>query len=210
MNHVIKYYYNIYTWVTILHLRTDIAGGTQGDNMKENEPEDEWEKKKKGSDKESSSKSIRESAFGGTDSSEYIQGAVMEASKSETAAAESAGEGDFNRFQTWVADKLTKGKAPEAMYYMNPFNYDRIDWIFALGFVGVIASAFTMFLTESVIMTVASLVGMFVSFCVMLVCMGIEDLLKDGFHRLGIGDTEEETEEFQGGESFQDEQQGQT
>lgn len=173
--------------------------------MKENEPEDEWEKKKKGSNKDSSSGSIRESAFGGSDSSEYIQGAVLEASRSETAAAESTEEGEFSRFQSWVAKKMTQGKVPEAMYYMNPFNYDRIDWIFSLGFVMVIASAFTMFLTESVLMAVASLVGMFLAFCVMLMCMGVEDLLKKGYHRLGIGDIEEETEEFQGGERFREE-----
>jgi hypothetical protein len=89
---------------------------------------------------------------------------------------------------------------------MNPFNYDRIDWIFSASFFVVVAGGATLFFAQTFLMTIASLVGMFLAFCTMLLCVGIEDLLKDGVHRLSLGDTEEETEEFEGGESFEQEE----
>lgn len=166
--------------------------------MERNEPDpEEWKEKRE----EERSKSIRESALEGDESSEYIQGAILEASKSEEMAAEAT---EDSRVGVWFGGTLADGKVPEFMYYMNPFNYDRIDWIFAAAFSAVVAGGAVLFFSQTVLMTVASLLGMFLSFCVMLLCVGIEDLLKDGVHRLGLSDTEEETEEFQGGESFEE------
>jgi hypothetical protein len=166
--------------------------------MNKEEPEDEWDEKKKGGDS-----TIRESALEGDESSEYIQGAILEASKSEEMAAEST---ENSRAELWFGEKLADSKTPELLYHMNPFNYDRIDWIFSASFFVVVAGGFTLFFAQTFLMTIASLVGMFLAFCTMLLCVGIEDLLKDGVHRLSLGDTEEETEEFEGGESFEQEE----
>lgn len=165
--------------------------------MERNEPDpEEWKEKRE----EERSESIRESALEGDESSEYIQGAILEASKSEELAAEST---ENSRFELWFGEKLADSKTPELMYYMNPFNYDRIDWIFAAAFFAVVAGGAVLFFSQTVLMTVASLVGMFLSFCVMLLCVGIEDLLKDGVRKLGVGDFEE-TEKFEEGESFEE------
>jgi len=170
--------------------------------MGRNEPDpEEWKEKRE----KERSESIRESALEGDESSEYIQGAITKASRSEEVAAEATEDG---RFEVWLS-KMADSKTPELLYYMNPFNYDRIDWIFSAAFLAVVAGAVMLFFTQSVLMTIASLVGMFLSFCVMLLCVGIEDLLKKGYRRMSLSDLGEETEEFEGGESFEEEK-GQT
>lgn len=165
-------------------------------------PKDEWEEKKKGDES-----TVRENIFEEDQSSQYIRGAISEASQSEMEAADSIDGGRLGRFATRISRGLAESSLPKIMYKMNPFNYDKIDWVFAFGFFMVIANAVMMFVTSSPRLVIASVVGMFLSFCVMLLCIGIEDYVKEGVHRLRLG-MGLEREGFEGGETFDEDDGG--
>jgi hypothetical protein len=91
------------------------------------------------------------------------------------------------------------------LHSTDPRRYDGVDRVFALGFGLVVAGAFTVFWTESTSVAVASMVGMFLGFCIMVLCMGFEDLLGDKEKR----GTEDEkkvvaVDGFKGGDAFEE------
>jgi hypothetical protein len=159
--------------------------GEDGSSTADGKPDD-WDEKEEKDD------SIRESVFEGDDSSEYIQGAILEASKSEREKAISASESQ-SRFQIWLAENVTEhdDTVERILQNANPRNYDRLDWIFAFSFVVLLAGMAVMFQTSSKIVAVGSLVLMVFAFVSMLLCVGVEDILKEGFHSVGGGDEDE-------------------
>lgn len=163
------------------------------------EEPDEWEKK---SEEESSS--IRENVMEGNDSSEYIQGAILEASQSEEENAKSAGIGGEGRFRLWLAEKITEydESLEGVLYSLNPKNYDRLDWIFAFSFVVLIAGVVVMFRTTSTLVATGSLVVMVLAFVSMLLCAGIEDILKEGYHKISGEEGGEDSKAFDERESL--------
>jgi hypothetical protein len=82
---------------------------------------------------------------------------------------------------------------------LNPLNHNRVDTVFAVGFVVVVVGAFTVFWTNSFVVAAVSLVGMSLGLCVMLVCMGFEDVLGGKSVR-----NTEARENTGGGDGFQD------
>ncbi|MDZ7687368.1 MAG: hypothetical protein U5J64_01370 [Halobacteriales archaeon] len=169
------------------------GGGPRGESG------DTWKKPHEEEEKEDYS--IRESAFGGDETSEYIRGTILDASEQE---AESRFERDMNRSETWLAERITDSGLPEFVYRLNPWNYSMLDWIFASGFVLMLVSAFVLFWTDSFTVAVFSLVAMFLSFCAMLLCVGLEGALKEGVNR--IRDYRSDAEEgFESGEAFEEE-----
>lgn len=159
---------------------------------------DEWQK-----ESEEDESTIRESTLEGDSSSEYIQGAILEASESEMENAKST-DGKTSDFQLWLADKVTDHeRVSKILYSANPQNYDRLDWIFAFSFVVLMASAVVMFRSVRTSVTLGSLVMMFLSFISMLMCAGIEDILKEGYHKIS-GETQgsDENKAFEEGESL--------
>jgi hypothetical protein len=171
--------------------------GGAADGKKE-EPQ-QWQEKA-----EDNSDTIRESVMEGDGSSEYIQGAILEASKSEMERAKSAEE-QASRFQIWLAEWITEhdGSTTKLLSKANPRNYDRLDWIFAFSFVVLLAGTVVMFQTTSTLVASGSLVVMFLSFVSMLLCAGIEDILKEGYHKVTGKEAGEETEAFDEGESME-------
>ncbi|MDZ7687367.1 MAG: hypothetical protein U5J64_01365 [Halobacteriales archaeon] len=129
--------------------------------------------------------SIRESVFEGDDSSEYIRGAILKASESEREAMAEETEGP-SRLQMWLVRNLPgkDGRLESILYNANPRNYDRLDWIFAFSFVVVLAGVAVMFTTTSITVAIVTFVVMFIAFVSMLLCVGVEDILKDGFHKV--------------------------
>ena len=170
--------------------------GGAADGKKE-EPQ-QWQEKA-----EDNSDTIRDSVMEGDGSSEYIQGAILEASKSEMERAKSAEE-QASRFQIWLAEWITEhdGSTTKLLSKADPRNYDRLDWIFAFSFVVLLTGTVVMFQTTSTLVASGSLVMMFLSFVSMLLCAGIEDILKEGYHKITGEEAGEETEAFDEGESM--------
>ena len=150
------------------------SDGSDGDHP------DNWEEKAESDD------SIHESAFEGDSSSEYIQGAILEASKSEREKAMSAESENPSRLQIWLAENVTEHDETvnRVLHNANPRNYDRLDWIFAFSFVVLLSGMLVMFQTSSTLVAMGSLVVMVLAFVSMLLCVGIEDILKEGFHKV--------------------------
>ena len=90
----------------------------------------------------------------------------------------------------------------EVLHSSNPRRYDSVDRAFALGFFLVAVGAFTVYWTESPIMAIASMVGMILGFCVMVLCMGFEDLLGEKEIRDVEGEGSGTLEGFEGGDAF--------
>ena len=61
------------------------------------------------------------------------------------------------------------------LYLSDPRHYDKVDWVFACGFVLVVTGAVVLYWAGSVLTTVSSIVGMFVGICVMWLCLSFED-----------------------------------
>lgn len=162
------------------------------------EEPDEWEKKS-----EEDSGSIRESMMEGDDSSEYIQGAILKASQSEEENAKSTEIEKKGRFRLWLAEKITEhdDSVGKVLYSLNPQNYDRLDWIFAFSFVVLLSGVFVMFRTTSTLVATGSLVVMVLAFVSMLLCAGIEDILKEGYHKISSEEAED-SKAFDEGESL--------
>lgn len=170
---------------------------SEGDRGADRQKPEEWRK-----EPEEGEKNIRESMFEGDESSEYIQGAILEASKSETENAKST-EPNTSSLQLWLADNVTNHESlGRLLYSLNPQNYDRLDWIFAFSFVVLVAAAVLLFQATSVPVALGSLVVMFLSFVSMLMCAGIEDILKEGYHKISGGETED-SKAFEEGESLE-------
>lgn len=92
----------------------------------------------------------------------------------------------------------------DVLYSSDPRHYDSVDRVFALGFVLVVVGGVTLFWTDSLPVTLASLVGMFLALCVMVVCIGFEDLLGDKESRKEDDETNvSATEAFEGGDAFE-------
>jgi len=127
--------------------------------------------------------SIRESVFEGDDSSEYIRGAILEASESEREAMAEETEAP-SRLQMWLVRNLPAKDSHinDILYNANPRNYDRLDWIFAFSFVVILAGVGVMFTTTSITVAIVTFVIMFLAFVAMLLCVGVQDILKEGFH----------------------------
>lgn len=69
------------------------------------------------------------------------------------------------------ADKIAR-----ALYSVDPRNFSKVDFVFTFSFVWLFLAAILLFQTSSLLIAVASLVGMFLLFCVMLMCVVMEDL----------------------------------
>lgn len=67
-------------------------------------------------------------------------------------------------------------KAARFLYSIDPRNLTRVDFVFTFSFILLILGALMMFQTASILLIIASLVGMFLSFCAMLLCVAVEDL----------------------------------
>lgn len=95
----------------------------------------------------------------------------------------------------------------EALHFSNPGRYDNVDRAFALGFVLVVVGAFTVYWTESPVMTAASMVGMMLGFCVMVLCIGFEDVLGEKEVQEAKEESSGTLDGFEGGDAF-DENEG--
>lgn len=69
------------------------------------------------------------------------------------------------------ADKIAR-----FLYSIDPRNFSKVDFVFTFSFVWLILSAVFMFQTSSLLIAVASLIGMFLLFTVMTLCVVMEDL----------------------------------
>ncbi len=170
------------------------------DDSQGERPWEGWRKPDEDDDEDDdSSGSIRDSAFGGDSSSEYATRSTFDTSDDEV------GSGAVRSSEIWLAEKLSQSGLPAFIYYLNPRRYDLIDWIFASGFVLVLSGAFMLFWTENPMIALASLMVMFLAFATMLMCVGIEDILKEGLWKVsGGGDGDSESESFEGGQSFRE------
>ncbi|MDZ7689516.1 MAG: hypothetical protein U5J64_12555 [Halobacteriales archaeon] len=54
------------------------------------------------------------------------------------------------------------------------FDIDKVDIVFALAFVVVVVGAVLMFVATQAVIVIASMVGMFLGFAAMLLCLGLE------------------------------------
>jgi len=170
---------------------------SEGDRAADRQKPEEWRK-----ESAEGEKNIRESTFEGDESSEYIQGAILEVSKSEMENAKST-ETNTDGLQLWLADNVTNHETlGRVLYSINPQNYDRLDWIFAFSFVVLVTAAVVLFQTASVLVASSSLVVMFLSFVSMLMCVGIEDIPEEGYHKITGGETED-SKAFEEGESLE-------
>lgn len=62
------------------------------------------------------------------------------------------------------------------LYSVDPRTFSKVDFVFTFSFIWLILAAVLMFQTTSLLMAIASLVGMFLLFCVMSLCVVMEDL----------------------------------
>ena len=69
------------------------------------------------------------------------------------------------------ADKIAR-----FLYSIDPRNFSRVDFVFTFSFIWLVLAAIFMFQTSNLLIAVASLVGMFLLFTVMLLCVVMEDL----------------------------------
>ena len=69
------------------------------------------------------------------------------------------------------ADKMAR-----FLYSIDPRNFSRVDFVFTFSFVCLVLSAVLMFETANMILALSSLVGMFLFFCVMTLCVALEDV----------------------------------
>lgn len=69
------------------------------------------------------------------------------------------------------ADKIAR-----FLYSIDPRNFSKVDFVFTFSFTWLVLAAIFMFQTSSLLIAVASLVGMFLLFTVMLLCVVMEDL----------------------------------
>lgn len=69
------------------------------------------------------------------------------------------------------ADKIAR-----FLYSIDPRNFSRVDFVFSFSFIWLVLAAIFMFQTSNLLIAVASLVGMFLLFTVMLLCVVMEDL----------------------------------
>ncbi len=89
------------------------------------------------------------------------------------------------------------------LYSSNPRRYDKVDWVFGLGFVLVVVGSLASFWSDSFSATVSSIVGMFVGVCVMLLCIGVEG-------RSGASDEGDPNanDAFKDGDAFEEDETG--
>lgn len=71
---------------------------------------------------------------------------------------------------------ISADKTARILYSMDPRNFTRVDFVFTFSFILLILGAIMMFQTISVLLTIASLVGMILSFCAMVLCVAVEDI----------------------------------
>lgn len=90
----------------------------------------------------------------------------------------------------------------EVLHSSNPQRYDTVDRVFGLGFVLVFVGAFTVYWTESPVVMIAAMVGMVLGFCVMVLCMGFEDVLGEKKIRDAKGEGSDTFKGFEGGDAF--------
>jgi len=80
-----------------------------------------------------------------------------------------------------MPDRLIEGimnadKIARLLYSIDPRNFSKVDFIFTFSFAWLILAAVFMFQTNNLLIAVASLVGMFLLFTVMTLCVVMEDL----------------------------------
>ncbi|MDZ7688424.1 MAG: hypothetical protein U5J64_06845 [Halobacteriales archaeon] len=82
----------------------------------------------------------------------------------------------------------------EILYALDPRRFTKIDAFFLFSFLVLLSGALVMFQTRNVMWALTSLIGMFLAFCSMLLCIGVEDL----FEREELKDDEDSEEESNG------------
>ena len=88
--------------------------------------------------------------------------------------------------------------------FSNPWHHSRADRVFGLGFALVVSGAFGLFWTGSATMAMASLVVMSLGFCVMVLCMGVEDLFGKTEFPVKKGEKDRGVDGFESGDAFED------
>lgn len=66
----------------------------------------------------------------------------------------------------------------EIVYSLDPRRFNKVDYVFLFSFLVLLVGALLMFLTESVTVAMISLVGVFLAFGSMVLCVGLEDLFE--------------------------------
>jgi len=59
---------------------------------------------------------------------------------------------------------------------LDPRRFTKVDLFFLFSFLVLLCGALVMFQTQSIMWAMTSLVGMFLAFCSMLLCIGMEDV----------------------------------
>ena len=89
---------------------------------------------------------------------------------------------------------ISADKAARFLYSIDPRNFTRVDFVFTFSFLLLILGAVMMFQTVSVLLTIASLVGMMLSFCAMVLCVAVEDIfVKEEEEGEGSGESKPRT-----------------
>jgi hypothetical protein len=70
-------------------------------------------------------------------------------------------------------------KIAEILYSLDPRRFSKVDYVFLFSFLLLLLGALSLFWTQSVLIAAASLVGMFLAFLSMLLCIGLEDLFEE-------------------------------
>jgi len=80
----------------------------------------------------------------------------------------------------------------EILYSLDPRRFNKVDYVFLFSFLLLLLGALSLFWTESLLVAVISLVGMFLAFLSMLLCVGLEDLFEDKERERGTEDDRDE------------------
>ena len=88
----------------------------------------------------------------------------------------------------------------EVLYSLDPRRFTKVDLFFLFSFLVLLCGALVMFQTQSVLWAVVSLIGMFLAFCSMLLCIGLEDVFSDT--EMEKKDSEEEEQQEWGATSM--------
>ena len=79
----------------------------------------------------------------------------------------------------------------EIVYSLDPRRFNKVDYVFLFSFLVLLIGALVMFQTQNVTVAMISLVGIFLAFFSMILCVGLEDL----FEREELENKQEEKDE---------------
>jgi len=79
----------------------------------------------------------------------------------------------------------------KVLYSLDPRKFNKVDYVFLFSFLVLLIGALVMFQTQNVTVAMISLVGIFLAFFSMILCVGLEDL----FEREELENKQEEKDE---------------